>query len=416
MGKLADAVFDHHHRAIDHQPEVDCPQAEQAGCNAEPQHARKGKQHRKRNGQGNDEPRPQVAQEGEQHGDDQQTAFHQVFADRVDDVIDQFGAVVNNLYFHVRGEVLLDFLEPLAQLLGDAVAVFAHEHKAQPIDHLPLARGGDRPAADFVANLHLGHVLDADGYAVAGGDDDVGNLLQIAGTAHPVHQQHLAVLGDVPSAHVAVVFGQGLSHLLEGEGVLDELLRVEPHLELLFVPAPGVHFGHARHLLQLGLDDPVLDRAQVGELFNLLLPGQPGDVHPLKPQHVVEHFAQAGGDGAHLRPGDSLGQLDRAQAFGQQLPGEVDIYVVFEDHHHLRQPELGNRPQLLQSGKAADDLFDGEGNLPLHFLGSQGRSHRVYLDHHGGGVGKGVDVQVLKRPHPRGGGQAHHQQHQSAIA
>ena len=40
---------------------------------------------------------PQVAEEQEQDGDDQQAALEQVAADRVDDVIDQFGAVVDGL-------------------------------------------------------------------------------------------------------------------------------------------------------------------------------------------------------------------------------------------------------------------------------------------------------------------------------
>ena len=89
MADVADAVFDHDDRAIDDHAEVDGAQAEQAGRNAEPEHAAEGEQHRKRNRQGHDQRRAQIAEEGEQHGDDEQAAFEQVFRDRVDHVIDQ---------------------------------------------------------------------------------------------------------------------------------------------------------------------------------------------------------------------------------------------------------------------------------------------------------------------------------------
>ena len=44
---------------------------------------------------GDDQRRPQVAQEQEQNGDDEQAALQQVVAHRIDDEIDQLGAVVD---------------------------------------------------------------------------------------------------------------------------------------------------------------------------------------------------------------------------------------------------------------------------------------------------------------------------------
>ena len=38
------------------------------------------------------------------------------------------------------------------------MAVLAHEHEAQAEHDLALAVGGDGAAADFVADLHVGHV------------------------------------------------------------------------------------------------------------------------------------------------------------------------------------------------------------------------------------------------------------------
>ena len=97
MRQVPDHVLDHDHGAIDDQAEVERPQAQQAAGDAELQHAGEGEQHRQRNGQGDDQPGPQVAEEDEQHRDDQQAALEQVLAHRVDDVVDQLGAVVDGL-------------------------------------------------------------------------------------------------------------------------------------------------------------------------------------------------------------------------------------------------------------------------------------------------------------------------------
>ena len=67
---------------------------------------------------GHDQRRPQIAQEGEQHGDDQQPPFEQVLAHRVDHVIDQLGAVVDGLDFDVGRQRRLDLVEPCSSSPG----------------------------------------------------------------------------------------------------------------------------------------------------------------------------------------------------------------------------------------------------------------------------------------------------------
>ena len=97
MGDVADAVLDHDYGAVHDHAEVDSAQAEQARRDAETQHAGEGEQHRQRDGQGDDARGPQVAQEEEQHRDDEQAGFEEVLAHRVDDEIDQLRAVVYRL-------------------------------------------------------------------------------------------------------------------------------------------------------------------------------------------------------------------------------------------------------------------------------------------------------------------------------
>ena len=98
-----------------------------------------------------------------------------------------------------------------------------------------------------------------------------------------------------------------------------QLRRVDDDLELLLVAAPGVDLGDARHRAQLRLDDPVVDRAQLGERL------------PCAGDDVVEDLAQARGDRAHLRPLDAGGQLDALQPLVDDLAGEVDVGAVLED-------------------------------------------------------------------------------------
>ena len=62
---------------------------------------------------GHDQPGPQVAQEEEQHRDDQQAALEQVAAHRVDDVVDQLGAVVDGLDLDAGRQRRLDLVELL---------------------------------------------------------------------------------------------------------------------------------------------------------------------------------------------------------------------------------------------------------------------------------------------------------------
>ena len=156
--QMSHAVLDHHHRAIDDHAEVDGPQAQQAGRDAEPQHPGEGKQHRQRDRQGDDQPCAEIAEEDEQDGDDQQPALKQVLPHRVDHVVHQLGAVVDRLDRHARRQDGSNLLQLVLQRRGDLVAVLAHEHEAQAEHRFAAAVGRHGSQADFVAGLHVGHV------------------------------------------------------------------------------------------------------------------------------------------------------------------------------------------------------------------------------------------------------------------
>ncbi len=233
---MAHHVLDHDHRAVHHQPEVEGSQAQQAGGDAEAEHAAEGEQQRQRDGQCHDGCRPQVAQEQKQHGDDQQAGFQQIGAHRVDDVRDQLGAVVDRDHLdgrlapHVLRKGGLDLLQLVLHGPGDLVAVLANEHKAQAEDTFALAVGRHRPAANLVADGHVGHVPDLDRHAVLGGHHNIPHLLGVDDTPLPLDEEGLAVLADGAAADVLVVLLDGLHHLVEGQAVFDEPVGVEAHL------------------------------------------------------------------------------------------------------------------------------------------------------------------------------------------
>jgi hypothetical protein len=105
--------------------------------------------------------------------------------------------------------------------------------------------------------------------------------------------------------------------------VLVQAARVDEDLDPALVPTPGVHLGDPGDRAELGLEDPVLRRAE-------LRSGSALTAH-----HIVEHLAEAGGDWTDLRPLHACGQLDRAEALGHHLARSPDVGAVLEHQRHL---------------------------------------------------------------------------------
>ena len=102
-GKPRDTVLDDDHRAIDDQAEVERAEAHQIARDAQPVHADGRHQHRDRDDQGRDNGGPDIAEQEEQHRDNQQGALDQVFFDRGDRRIDKRRAVIDNFCHHAVG-------------------------------------------------------------------------------------------------------------------------------------------------------------------------------------------------------------------------------------------------------------------------------------------------------------------------
>ena len=105
-------------------------------------------------------------------------AFEQVVAHRGDDLIDQLACGRKRSRPRRRPAASCLTVSNFSRIRrGDGVAVFAHQHEAQPEHDFALTtspvvrvaqRRRHRAAADFVADGDFGHVADANRHAVLG--------------------------------------------------------------------------------------------------------------------------------------------------------------------------------------------------------------------------------------------------------
>eukprot|EP01022_Parablepharisma_sp_SALTPOND_P027440 TRINITY_DN665_c0_g9_i1.p1 TRINITY_DN665_c0_g9~~TRINITY_DN665_c0_g9_i1.p1 ORF type:complete len:1867 (+),score=739.92 TRINITY_DN665_c0_g9_i1:18974-24574(+) len=412
MGQAPHAVFHDHHGAIDDDAEVQRSQAQQVGADLVGDHAGEGEQHRQRNHHGRDDGRADIAQEDEQHRNDQQRALDQVLLHRGDGTIHQHGAVVDGDGFHPLGQAAIDLAHLLVDRLRDGAAVLADQHEDGAQHHLAAILGG-RASAQFTPCPDLGHVADADGHATHIGQHDIADVFHGADLARGADQVLLAASLDVAGADIAVIFFQRLDDAVHGHAVGGQPLGGRRHQEFARVATDGVDLGHARHQAQLRLDDPVLDLAQVAGVIGCAI-GFAGVLAGFHGPQV--DLAQAGGDRSHGRI-DATRQLAPGllQAFVDQLAGEVDVGAILEDHRHLRQAVARQRADLFQLGQARHGRLQRIADALLGFLRRVAGGGGVDLDLHVGNVGHGVDGQLLVAVDPIGAHAQHRQQDQPSV-
>ena len=195
----------------------------------------------------------------------------------------------------------------------------------------------------------------------------------------------LGVLDDVLSADVAIVELDGFRHVVDGKVIAKQGVWIGLDLKLLHLAAQRQNFGHSGNGLQVELDDPVLDFAQ---LFRGAL--------ALVFEKIEEDLAEAGADRPHLWLAESLWKLvpGDLQALVDELPREIGVEPIFEVDIDNGQAEIGDRPDLLKPGQAVHRHFDRVGDVALDLLRRQAFGFREYLDQGRRHVGEGIDRQA----------------------
>ena len=150
-------------------------------------HADGGQQHRERDHQRGDQRRAEVAEQQEQHDDDEQRAFGEVLRDRRDRRVDQLRAVEHGLDRDARRQRSADLLH-LARRPPRRPCGCSRRSASAPCRRRPRRRSRWRcrcavspPIAD------VGDVADAHRHAAARADDDVADLLDVLDPAAGAH-------------------------------------------------------------------------------------------------------------------------------------------------------------------------------------------------------------------------------------
>ena len=262
MGQTAHAVLHDHHRAINDDAEVQRPKAHQIGADAHLHHAREGEQHGQRNDERRDQRCPQIAQKQEQDRHDQRRPFDQVLLDRGNGLIHQIGAVVHRHGLHAGRQAFVDHLHALMHRLRHGTAVLANQHEHRTQHHFATVVRGS-PRTQLATQAHIGQIAHANRLALCRAHDDFANIGNTPHLSRCADQILLALAFDIAGTHIGVVALQRCDDIGQREAIGRQLLRLGRHQIFLGEAANGIDLSHSRHIAQLGLDDPVLDLAQI---------------------------------------------------------------------------------------------------------------------------------------------------------
>ncbi len=389
LRQATDSVLDHDHPAIHDQAEVNRAERKQVGGDAEVLHPDHGEQHGERNGAGDDQRAAHVAEQQEQHGDDQDAAFQQVALNRTDGLFNQFGAVIDGRESHVggQGSAHLAHLLVHGKRHGAGVRAFEHHRDAQD-GFFAVVRG--RALAQSAALGDGGDIPQEDRGAVFGGNNDALDIALVADDPDTPHQQALCSLDDVAAARVRVVALDRFNDFTQGHTPRQQPLRVDLYLVLLLEPALAVYLSDSWHGAKLRLDQEVLERTQFGRAALLGVQG------------VLVNLAQPRRNRGHFGRADTFGQAfpRSRELLAHELAREVQVHIVGEDDRHLGQPVLRKGAHLGYIGQPSQCYFDGKGNQLFHFGRREARNRRVDLDLIIGHVRQGVDGQALESDQP----------------
>ena len=254
-----------------------------------------------------------------------------------------------------------------------------------------------------MADHHFPNIADADRHAVARGDHNLADLLDIGGASHAVDEHSITRAADGAAADIEIVARDRLDRLIERQPVFPQEHRIEADLILLIEASPGVHLRRARNAPQGGLERPLLHRFDIRQ------------AHAPRHQQIVKHLAQAGRHRPHLGPLHPSRHADSREPLIDELPGQIDIGAILECDNHHREAKHAGAAQPLKPRHAAHRQFDRKCDLPLDLLGHHPGSGCVDLHLHWRGVGKGIDHQLAGRKIADEADKGRPEQHRIAV-
>ena len=393
LAKAAQHVLDDDHRTVDDQPEVEGAEAHQIPRDAVGDHAADRQQHRQRNDRRRDQRGADVAEQQEQHRNDQQRAFEEVLFDRPDRRLDQRRAVIDWVGDDACRQRLVDLGQPRGDRDADIAAVLADQHEDRTEHDLaPILGRGTVP--QFAADDDIGDVGDTDWNTVPVRDDDAAEVVLARDLPRDTDQ----ILGtrtlDIARPDVGVIEFQRIDDGGDPEPVGRETIRVGRNVVFFTKAADAVDFGNAGYGAQLRANDPIVQGSQIlrriGRSVGLACAGFGLD-------RVHEDLAEPRSDRAEfgLQPRRQLGR-DGLDALPDELACEVEVGAVLEDHGDLAQPVARHRTRVFKAGESGDGSLDRIGDALFGFERREAGCLGVDLYLDVGDVGHRVDRQATE--------------------
>ena len=335
--------------------------------------------------------------EQEEHADHghHKQLLDQLFTQVVHRPLDQSRTVVHGHHLDPVGQARLQVGQPRLYAIDGSPGILTGTHDHDAPDHFALAIQFRYAATHLRAQVDLGHVPQQQRRALLvqpqGYRGQIVHVLQVAGSPHHVlrlgHLHHRSPHFLVAALDCGLDVGQG-----NAEGA--QFFRAHHHLVLLDHAPEWRHLGHSRHRLQLVLEEPVLQAAQLTQVVLATAVDQGIEIDPAHPRGI----------GAQLRPGAG-GQVRGHLGQVLQYPGAgpVGIRIVVENHVDIGIPEEGIAAHGDGPGHRQHRRGQGIGHLVLHHLGCLPGVAGLDDDLDVREIGNRVHRRVLHRPgaHPR---------------
>ena len=401
-------VLDHHHGRIHHRADGDCDAAQghDVGVDALIAHHQKGRHHAQRQRDDGHQGGAQMPQEDGADDSHDQELLDQLARQVVDRALDQGTAVIGRDDLDALGQAALQ-LGQLGLHGGDrflsVLARTQHHHAA--CDLALAVQFGDAPA-HLGPHLHGGDIAQANRNIAPrdqGDGPEIVQRLEVAARAH-----HVLRARQLQHRAAALLVGaqQGLAHLALVQAVSRQLEGVEHDLVLLDHAADRRHFGNVGQALQFELEEPVLQRAQLGQVV-LARP-----VH----QRVLEDPAHARGIGPERRfRAGRQASLHLVQIFQHARTRPVQVRAIVEQHIDEGVAEEGKAAHGLGTRHRQHRGGQRIGHLVLDDLGRLARVAGADDHLHVGEVGQGIHRCAAHGPDAPGSQHQGRQQHQEAV-
>ena len=319
-------VLDHDDGGVDHgaDGDGDPAQRQDVGVDALPVHDAESRQNADRQADQDDQRGAQMEQEQGADDDHDREFLDQLAAEIPHRPQDQIGAVVSGNDLHAFRQAAPQLVQPGFDAFNRGQGVFAGAHHDDAAHDFAFAVQFRRAAPQFWPQPDIGHVAEQDrgarGAHAQGNLPQVRHALQITVRAH-----HVLGLGQFEHRTADFLIGvlNRHPHLRERQVVGAHPVGIEHDLVLLDHAADRGHLGDAGQGLQFKFQEPVLQRAQLGQIVAA------GAIH----QGVFVNPADSGSvrSQRRLRLGRQT-RRDLTEVFQHPRARPVQIRAIGEDH------------------------------------------------------------------------------------